>query len=302
MDTGVDPTKNRGSKEFLPCLAQLQKGWQKEDPPSQKKLPVEVDVPELLVEWGMASSAVLLSAIVGDLTLVAFYFLLRVGEYTIKSKRNESKQTVPFKMENITFFCRDKMGQLRQLPREAADSDILTAESAAMTLDNQKNGHKNVCVHHEANGDPIFCPVRATGRRYVYLRQHMNNNWETPIHAYWDEDGCRRDVTDNNIRSALKAAAAELEYPSTRGIPIDRVDTHSLRGGGANALSLNGYSDTQIQKLGRWRGSTFKEYIRDELHSFASGMSKAMKKLFGYMVVSGGSVTELRNDLETLAI
>ena len=100
----------------------------------------------------------------------------------------------------------------------------------------------------------------------------------------------------------LKAAATALEYPSTRGIPIDWVDTHSLRGGGANALSLNGYSDTQIQKLGRWWGATFKEYIRNKLHSFVSGMSKAMKKLFGYMVVSGGSVTEMRDDLETLAI
>jgi hypothetical protein len=67
-------------------------------------------------------------------------------------------------------------------------------------------------------------------------------------------------------------------------------------------LSLNGYSDTQIQKLGRWQGATFKEYICDELHSFTSGMSKAMKKLFRYMVVSGGAVTEMRGDLETLAI
>ena len=83
----------------------------------------------------------------------------------------------------------------------------------------------------------------------------MNNDWSTPIHAYWDEDGQRKDVTDNDIRRALKEAATVLEYPETRGIPIDRVDTHSLRGGGANALSLNGYSDTQIQKLGRWRVS-----------------------------------------------
>ena len=84
----------------------------------------------------------------------------------------------------------------------------------------------------------------------MYVRSWMNNDWTTPIHAYWDEEGRWRDVTDNDIRKALKAAATELEYLETRGIPIDRVDTHSLWGGGANALSLNGYSDTQIQKLG----------------------------------------------------
>jgi hypothetical protein len=106
----------------------------------------------------------------------------------------------------------------------------------------------------------------------------MNNNWKTYLSAYWDDDGTRRDVTDKDISEGLKLADSVLEYPETRGIPIERVDTHSLRGGGANALSLNGYSDTQIQKLGRWRGETFKEYIREELATFSEGMSTAMKK------------------------
>ena len=68
--------------------------------------------------------------------------------------------------------------------------------------------------------------------------------------------------------------ARVLEYPTAKGIPIDRIDTHSLQSGGANALSLSGYSDTQIQKMGRWRGATFKEYIREELARFSEGMSK----------------------------
>ena len=72
----------------------------------------------------------------------------------------------------------------------------------------------------------------------------------------------------------LKAAATVLEYSTAKGIPIDRIDTHSLRSGGVNALSLSGYSDTQIQKMGRWRGAAFKEYIREELACFSEGMSK----------------------------
>ena len=53
-----------------------------------------------------------------------------------------------------------------------------------------------------------------------------------------------------------------LAYPS-RGFPINRIDTHSLQIGGANALSLSGYSKQQIQKMGRWRGETFLEYVRE---------------------------------------
>jgi len=39
--------------------------------------------------------------------------LLRIGEYTVKGTRNESKQTQQFKMEDVTFFRRNEMGQLR---------------------------------------------------------------------------------------------------------------------------------------------------------------------------------------------
>ena len=53
------------------------------------------------------------------------------------------------------------------------------------------------------------------------------------------------------MRIALKLAGATLNYPSDKGIPIDRINTHSLRSGGANALALAGYSDTQIQKMGQ---------------------------------------------------
>ena len=46
------------------------------------------------------------------------------------------------------------------------------------------------------------------------------------------------DVTDGDIRAALKFASGILEYPEMKGIPIDQIDTHSLRSGGADALSL----------------------------------------------------------------
>jgi hypothetical protein len=130
----------------------------------------------------------------------------------------------------------------------------------------------------------------------------MTGDWKTLLSAYWDDSDNRHHVTDNDIRLALKWADQELDYPETCGIPIERIDTRSLRGGGANALSLNRYSDTQIQKLGRWKGESFKEYIREELASFLSGMSKAMKKCRKYMVVSGGAYHELPEDLQALHI
>jgi hypothetical protein len=80
-------------------------------------------------------------------------------------------------------------------------------------------------------------------------------------------------VTSNHVSTALKLAAGTLEYPTIKGIPIEWVNTHSLQSGGANALALAGYLDTQIQYMGRWHGATFKEYVRNELWCFSSGMS-----------------------------
>jgi hypothetical protein len=84
-------------------------------------------------------------------------------------------------------------------------------------------------------------------------------------------------------------AATLLAYPETRGIPIELIDTHSLRCSGANALALSGFSDTQIQKMGRWRGATFKEYIREQLACYSEGMTKKMKRNFKFVNVHGNA-------------
>jgi len=88
-----------------------------------------------------------------------------------------------------------------------------------------------------------------------------------------------------------------LGYPTAKGIPIDRIDTHSLRSGGANALSLSGYLDTQIQKMGQRRGATFKEYIREELACFTKGMSKSIKTKFDFVNIAGNAFNTIMDDL-----
>jgi hypothetical protein len=151
-------------------------------------------------------------------------------------------------------------------------------------------------VHHESNGDNYFCPVRALGRRYIHIRDADATDGATLLSAYF-VNGKRFDITDRNIRDALKWAATALDYPGGKGTPIERSNTHSLRSGGANALSLAGYSEMEIQKMGRWRSATFMEYIREELACFSAGMSTKMRKRFGFVNVAGGAYTDVTNEL-----
>ena len=79
-----NPTKPKGETTLLPRLAQMMEGWLKEDPPTKKKLPVGIYVPEFLADLGIEKYATEMVKAVGDCAIIAFYYLLRVGEYTVK--------------------------------------------------------------------------------------------------------------------------------------------------------------------------------------------------------------------------
>ena len=125
----------------------------------------------------------------------------------------------------------------------------------------------------------------------MHLRQHKAA--KSSFLSTFYHEGKKYDVTGEDISKGLKMAATLLEYPETRGIPIELIDTHLLRCGGANALALLGFSDTQIQKMGCWRGATFKEYIREQLACYSEGMTTKMKHNFKFVNVHGNTYYDI---------
>jgi hypothetical protein len=101
---------------------------------------VEVNVLEMLIDMDYGKLDTVHLQTVGNLTLIAFYYLLHIDEYTAKWSHKQANQTVQFKLEDVTFFKNDKHGILRCLPKNALSLLIMTADSATLKLDNQKNG------------------------------------------------------------------------------------------------------------------------------------------------------------------
>ena len=281
----------------MPRLQQMLDGMGKSDPGVTKKLPVEFDVPEFLGDLAQQPGASELSVAVGDCALMAFTYLLRVGEYTRKATRNDTKQTKEFEVRDVAFFRRDPVTNAwRRINAErASDDDLLNAQGVTLRLRNQKNGWKNVSIFQEENGNPYNCGARAVARRVVHIRRNAGS-WMAARHlplSTFFEGGVRKHVTQEDMSRGLKLAATMLNYPEEKGIDIERIDTHSLRGGGANALSLAGYKDRQIMKMGRWRSATFMEYISESLATFSAGMSRQMKRSFNFMHVAGDTAMDI---------
>ncbi len=45
--------------------------------------------------------------------------------------------------------------------------------------------------------------------------------------------------------------------------------------------------------MGRWKGATFREYIREELACYSAGMSLRMKQNFKFVNISGNAYNDV---------
>ena len=107
--------------------------------------------------------------------------------------------------------------------------------------------------------------------------------------SVWDAMG-GGDITDDMVRFLVEYAAAGLDYPAL-GAPFDRIDTHSLRSGGACALSIARFKPHEIMKMWRWAPNSlsFMEYIQQQLSTFSAGMSTEMSKITPFTTMEGAT-------------
>ena len=99
------------------------------------------------------------------------------------------------------------------------------------------------------------------------------------------------------MQNALKFVATELNYPEFKGIPTERINTHSLRAGGQTLLPLPGTPTEESKIMGRLRIETFKEYISNQLSNFLAGTSKSTKTVFNFIKVEGGAFHDITKEV-----
>ena len=84
VDDRGNPLKPNGSNDYHHPVKVMLDGWKKEDSPTMKKLLIKANIPEYLVQMATETDAGEGQKAIADLTLIAFYYLLQVREYTCR--------------------------------------------------------------------------------------------------------------------------------------------------------------------------------------------------------------------------
>ena len=236
----------------------------------------QLAVPSSTILWialHYCNHAVARMRTIGDLVVLAFFFLLRVGEYT---QSPEPRQTTPLRRQDIKLW-RNKTLLNHALPLQ----QLLEADAVTIFLDNQKNGFRGATLHHTASGNTL-CPVQSAAR---LVHQIAALPESTGLGTYVDPNGVVRRVTSNEIRAAVQMGAAG-DNLEAMGYDLTRIGSHSLRSGGATHLKLCGYDETTIKKLGRWSSNTYLRYIQNQIGELTAGIATSMSRILRFHQVS----------------
>ena len=90
--------------------------------------------------------------------------------------------------------------------------------------------------------------------------------------------------TKQTVRESARAIGL---FSSKSGYAESDVSSHSLRAGGALAMHLAGVSAQQIKIQGRWKSTTFEQYIHEQISAFSAGLSTKMSRSHKFRQIAG---------------
>ena len=205
---------------------------------------------------------------IADMIVIAFFFLLRPGEYTDNDNN-------PFRLADVQLFIGDTRINLSTAPLE----QVQQARFASLTFTNQKNGVRGEVIGLARSGDPYVCPVQAIIRRVLYLRQHSAPN-NTPIARVFSTTATvTADAITRCIRDAVTYIGPDLGF-----LPSD-VSARCLRAAGATALLLAKVDPDVIRLIGRWRSDEMLRYLHVQAYPLMRNYAQQMLSAGMYTLI-----------------
>jgi len=254
-----DPRMKEGATAIDFRLTRLQAAWAKQDPPPNRVKPLPIQVIRLIASWAQNSTRDATKA-VSDMIILAFFFLLRPGEYI-----DTNSESTPFTLTDVCFYTGDTF-----LNHETStDRQLLAATRVTLTFTTQKNGVRGEVIGLCRSGDPTVCPVLAAARRVIYLRSHGAPPGTPLARVFGSSRITASDIT-RTIRQAVTLLGVDLGF-----LPSD-VSARSLRAAGANALLLSNVDPNIIRLIGRWKSDEMLRYLHVQAAPLMADYAKKM--------------------------
>ena len=136
MDTGRQLLHQVDGQHYIKPIQHILAGFKNFDSPTEKKLACHPDLPYFACMFANREHTAEAQQAVGDLIVIAFYFLLRVGEYTSTPRRKKKARTRQFREMDESFFVKTNTGMLRLLPRTATAAEIMAVDAAIPRISN----------------------------------------------------------------------------------------------------------------------------------------------------------------------
>jgi integrase len=238
--------------------------YSKTDPAPRRVQPIPLPIIKRLVDLVTDDpNATESRKAIRDLVILAYYFLMRPGEYCTSTGEDASH---PFHLDELELW----RGAIRFPLTTATDHDLLTATFSMLVFSDQKNANRGEKVGHAMSGDNIFCPVRALARRVIHLRRNMAPA-HTPIHCYYGQfRGRQLRIPATSINLLLKQAA------TLEGHDPAEVTIKALRATGAMALITARIDSDLIRLLGRWQSDSMLRYLHVQAVPVIQNFARAM--------------------------
>lgn len=242
-------------------LSRQFRSYTREDPPPHRVKPIPISLIRYVALQSVAGSPAVQA--IADMIILAFFFLLRPGEYT-----GSNNDDTPFRLQDVQLW----IGTRRVDFFTANEAELAAATSVSLTFTTQKNGVRGEVVNHGCSGHPFLCPVQATIRRIRHLRAH--GAAPDTILASYCEAGRTKPVHARDITATLRASA-QLLGPQY-GYSPDDVSARSLRAGGAMALFNSDVDSDTIRLLGRWQSDAMLRYLHLQAQPAMRGFARRM--------------------------
>ena len=261
------------------------RAYGKEDPPPGRVKPIPVAILHHALQRAALQPNNQAMAAIVDMTVIAYFFLLRPGEY---AGTVANIHATPFTLRDVQLFT----GSHRIDILHGNPNEILAATSASLTFTTQKSGVRGEVVCHGRSGSPTCCPTIAIARRIRHLRDH-NAPAHTPLGTYYAPTApglppTPHPVTSNDVTELLKTSTTAIG-PGLGFLEKD-ISARSLRAGGAMALLCARVDPNMIQLLGRWQSNIMLRYLHLQAKPVMNQFARRMLQGGDYALQPGQDV------------